>query len=169
MQTMGVTAPGPAEALDSATIARIAARQLAQRMFDWDNPNMDQVGEILGSMITHLSPGMRWTAEPSGEGHCQDRAAYVVGHRPPIHLCPAFFASSQEQRVRTLVHESAHVAGIGQPDGESYCVTFDCQTVCGGFEAADSWSHYVHCLSRQQPDRPTTITAPKRPPQRTRP
>jgi hypothetical protein len=169
MQTVGVVPPGPAGALDSSTEARITARQLAQRMFDWDNPNMAQVSEILGSMITHLSPGMQWIAESSSRGHCQDRAAYVVGHRPPIHLCPAFFASSQEQRVRTLVHESAHVAGIGRPDGESYCVTFDCQSTCGGFEAADSWSHYVHCLSRQQPDRPTTITAPRRPSQRTRP
>jgi hypothetical protein len=164
LQVVGVTPPGPSAALDTSLEARITARQLAQRMFDWDSPNMEQVGEILGSMITHLGPGMHWTAEATSGGHCQGRAAYVMGHRGPIHLCPAFFASSHEQQVRTLIHESAHLAGIGQPDGESYCATFDCQTVCGGFEAADSWAHYVHCLTHQQADRPTTITVPRRAP-----
>jgi Lysine-specific metallo-endopeptidase len=161
MQVVGVTAPGPSAALDSSVEARITARQLAERMFSWDNPNMEQVAEILGSMITRLGPGMQWTAETVSGGHCQGRAAYVMGHRPPIHLCPAFFASSTEQQVRTLIHESAHLAGIGQPDGESYCAVFDCQTNCGGFESADSWAQYVHCLSHQRPDSPTAITAPR--------
>ena len=136
------------------------SRHLAQRMFAWDDPNMSQIGDILGTMITHLSPGMRWVAEPGNDQFCRRNwAAYVVGSRPPVHLCPSFFASGPEQQVRTLVHEAAHLARIGEAEGESYCMTFDCEAGCGpGFEAADSWSHYVHCLSNQRPDRATTIT-----------
>lgn len=165
LKTVGVTPPGPERGLDSSQVARLESRFVAQRMFDWENPNMGQVGEILGSMITHLSPGMKWEA-PAKDATCTQRkfAAYVVGHRPPVHLCPTFFTSGFEQQVRTLVHESAHVAGIGQVEGESYCVTFDCQGGCGGFEAADSWSHYVHCTSQQRPDKPDSYTARRRKP-----
>ncbi len=121
--------------------------------------------DILSSMITRLSPGMRWEANAQDQTRSRRQfAAYVVGNRPPIHLCSAFFRSSPEQRVRTLVHEAAHLAGIGEVDGESYCVTFDCESGCGpGFEAGDSWSHYVHCLSNQWPNQATTITGPRRP------
>ena len=116
-------------------------------------------------MITRLSPGMRWEANAQDQTRSRRQfAAYVVGNRPPIHLCSAFFRSSPEQRVRTLVHEAAHLAGIGEVDGESYCVTFDCESGCGpGFEAGDSWSHYVHCLSNQRPNQATTITGPRQP------
>lgn len=160
LQAVGVTAPGPSGAADSSLEARMRARFLAQRLFVWDDPNMSQIADILGTMITHLSPGMRWVAEPAHERFCGSWGAYVVDSKPPIHLCPSFFRSGTEQQVRTLVHESAHLARIGEVGGESYCVTFDCESACGaGFEAADSWSHYVHCLSNQRPDRATTITS----------
>lgn len=164
LQTVGVTPPGPSRALDSSTEAQMRSRNLAQRMFMWDNPNMGQVGDILGSMITRLSPGMRWQAEPASDRYCRRNwDAYVVGLRPPVHLCPSFFRSGFEQQVRTLVHEAAHMAGIGEVEGESYCMTFDCQSGCGaGFDAADSWSHYVHCLSNQRADQATTITGGQR-------
>lgn len=160
LQTAGITAPGPSRVLDSSVEAQLRARSLAQRMFVWDNPNMSQIGDILETMITRLSPAMRWVAEPAKDQFCQRSwNAYVVDSRPPVHLCPSFFRSDFEQRVRTLVHEAAHMARIGEVEGESYCMTFDCQGACGaGFEAADSWSHYVHCLSNQRPDRATTIT-----------
>lgn len=165
LKTVGVTAPGPSGGIDSSQVAQLESRFVAQRMFDWEQPNMGQVGDILGTMITHLSPGMKWEASAQDKV-CKERkfTAYVVGHRPPIHLCPRFFTSGPEQQIRTLVHESAHLAGIGQSEGESYCVTFDCQGGCGGFEAADSWSHYVHCTSQQRPDKADTYTAPRRKP-----
>lgn len=160
LQTVGVTPPGPSRAPDTSTEAQMRARNLAQRMFVWADPNMSQVADILGTMVTHLSPRMQWVAEPASDRFCRRSwDAYVVGSRPPVHLCPSFFRSGFEQQVRTLVHEAAHLARIGEAEGESYCVTFDCQAGCGaGFEAADSWSHYVHCLSNQRPDQATTIT-----------
>lgn len=160
LQTAGVTPPGPSLAPDTSTEPRMRARNLAQRMFVWPDPNLGQVADILGSMVTHLGPRMQWVAEPASDRFCRRSwDAYVVGSRPPVHLCPSFFRSGFEQQVRTLVHEAAHLARIGEVEGESYCVTFDCQAGCGsGFEAADSWSHYVHCLSNQTPDQATTIT-----------
>ena len=58
-----------------------------------------------------------------------------------------------------MIHESAHLARIGSAAlGEGYCVTFDCAAGCpGGFDSADSWAHFVHCLSDQTPDRPDII------------
>src|SRR5205823_200703 len=52
--------------------------------------------------------------------------------------------------------ESAHLAGIGEPDGESYYTFYDGKP--GGIEnpnVADCWSHYVHILSGQPPDVPS--------------
>jgi hypothetical protein len=169
LKTIGVTAPGPPRTFDSSVEARLVSRNLARRMFAWDNPNMDQVAEILSTMITHLSPRMRWDANPQDQT-CARRGfnAYVVGNRPPIHLCPAFFRSTPEERARTLVHEAAHAAGIGEVDSETYCPVVDCESGCGGFETADSWSHYVYCLSTGRSDQPETVTSGTRTP-RSRP
>jgi hypothetical protein len=75
-------------------------------------------------------------------------------------LCPAFFKQGPEEQIRTLIHESAHLAGIGKADtAESYCVIFNCEQSCGGFESADSWGQFVHCLSGQAPDKPDELKA----------
>lgn len=137
---------------------RQRARQLATRMFDWDPPNMEQVGQIVNTMISGVSPGTNYQVAGAGDPECGTRSGYVTGHRLPIVLCPGFFRESPEQRVRTLIHEAAHVAGIGKADtGESYCVVFDCEHGCGGFDSADSWAQYVHCLSGQTADKPQVI------------
>lgn len=134
------------------------ARQLATRMFNWDPPNMEQVGEIVNKMIGQVAPGTNYRVAGTGDPECGTRAGYVVGHQLPIVLCPGFFADSAEQRVRTLIHEAAHVAGIGKAAAsESYCVVFDCEHGCGGFDSADSWAQYVHCMSGQTADKPEVI------------
>jgi len=150
---------GPANAVDASAEMAARARSLARLMFDWNDPNMEQIGDIVGSMVTFLTSGVQVMIAAAGDPECGQRAAYVRGLRPPIVLCPTFFASSPEQRVRTMIHESAHLARIGSAAlGESYCVDFDCATPCGNFDSADSWAHFVHCLSGQTPDKPTTIT-----------
>ena len=62
--------------------------------------------------------------------------------------------------MRTLIHEAAHLAGIGQPSGESYCVDFDCDSSCGDANSADSWAHFIHCLGGGTADVPMTIQGP---------
>ena len=85
-------------------------------------------------------------------------------------------ASPAEQRVRTLVHESAHLAhpNISKPGGESYCVVFTCEDSCGEGpldertnrhvpgRVADNWSQFAHCASGGTPDVAETITASPR-------
>jgi hypothetical protein len=138
---------------------QLELRNLARRLFNWDPPNMQQIAEILASMRNYLSPGLQTVRAPANDGHCGGgRAAYVVNHRAPIHLCPSFFSGSPAERINTMVHEAAHLAGIGTPDGESYCGVFDCQTDCGGFQSADAWAHFVFCASGQTPQTPPTIT-----------
>ncbi|HEY0785585.1 MAG TPA: DUF4157 domain-containing protein [Acidobacteriaceae bacterium] len=152
--TSGVGPPAPARpdgAPGTDTAApegQARARHLAALMFEWPNPNMDQVTSIVASMMTRLAPGISAVAAQPGDANCGARAGYVVGHHPPIVLCNAFFSSTAEERIRTMIHESAHLAGIGQPNGEGYCAFYDCSGPCpGGFDSADSWAQYVTCLT----------------------
>lgn len=163
-KTAGLGPSPPDRRDDLAGIERKQqATQLATRMFDWDPPNMDQVDEIVGKMISVLAPGADIKVAGAGDPDCGTRSGYVAGHRVPIVLCPHFFTEGAEEQVRTMMHESAHVVGIGKADlGESYCVVFDCQHGCGGFDSADSWAQYVHCLSGAKADKPTAVTG--RPP-----
>jgi len=155
----GIVPPGPEGRIDPALVMRLRARNLARLMFDWESPNMDQVGDVLGSMVTTLTSGVDVLVGGKDDPACGNRAAYVRGLRPPIVLCPAFFKDSPEQQVRTMIHESAHLARIGSADlGEGYCITFDCAAGCpGGFDSADSWAQFVHCLSDQKPDKPDVV------------
>ena len=154
----GIVPAGPGGTSDAATESQRRARALAQVMFDWANPNMEQIGEVVSSMVNFLTSGVQTVIAPASDTDCGNRAAYVRGLRPPIVLCPAFFSDTPEQQIRTMVHEAAHLARIGSATlGESYCVDFDCKTSCGGFESADSWAHFVHCLSGQTPDQPVVI------------
>lgn len=130
------------------------AKRLAQVKFDWPDPNMEQIAEILSGMGGGLVT-VDVKVAGKGDPECGDRAGYVRGHRAPIVLCPAFFKdpSDNEGRIRTMVHEMAHVKGIGNADGaEQYYPIFDCESK-GSFESADAWSNYVHCLSGQTPDK----------------
>ena len=75
-----------------------------------------------------------------------------------------FFSGSAEQRTRTLLHESAHLAHIGSADAaETYLPTWDCEAP-GGFDSADAWGQYVNCLSGQAPDQPMQVQGRPQPP-----
>lgn len=143
----------------TGTRDQLEARGLAQIKFNWPNPNMDQIDEVVGNMVSRLL-GAKAMVGGKGDPECGSRAGYVRGHRPPIVLCPAFFRdpSADEERVRTMIHEAAHLAGIGNADAaESYYPVFDCSSK-GEFGSADAWMHYVQCLSGQTPEE-ESITA----------
>jgi hypothetical protein len=155
----GIVPPGQGERIDPALEMSVRAQSLARTMFRWDDPNMEQIGDVISSMVNFLTSGVDVRVAAPGDSECGQRAAYVRGLRPPIVLCPTFFSDSPEQRIRTMIHESAHLARIGSGAlGESYCVDFDCATSCGGFDSADYWAHFVHCLSDQKADQPTAVT-----------
>jgi len=120
-----------------------------------DIVNFEQIVEIVGSMMTMLSSGSNIEIGPeisqcTGEMGWE---AYVTGNRLPIHLCNRFFTQSPEQQTRTLIHEAAHAAGIGEASGESYFILFDCgASTADNWLVADAWARYIHCVSGQTPD-----------------
>jgi Domain of unknown function (DUF4157) len=157
-RTRGIVPPGPRDESSAATDTNARARRLAQAMFDWDNPNMEQISNLISRIVTRLDASTSVMVAAANDPDCGTRNAYVRGFQPPIVLCSNFFSTSSEQRIRTMIHEAAHLIGIGRSaPNESYCIEFDCVTSCGGFQAADSWAHFVHCLSDQIPDQPPTL------------
>jgi hypothetical protein len=137
------------------------AQRLADKLIDPD-VDFDQVVEITENIRDRVSSAsLRTACSAASDANCAVRSAYVQDLSPPIHICPEFFKSSTpEQRIRTMIHESAHLSRIKEEgDSESYCVMFDCDTNCGGFHAADGWAHFVHCVSGQTPDRPEEVRA----------
>lgn len=140
--------------------ALMRAKALARIKFDWPDPNMEQISDVLRGMGSGVITAEAKVAGP-GDPECGTRAGYVRGYRAPIVLCPAFFAkgTTPESRIRTMVHEMAHLQRIGSADaGEAYYPVFDCDSP-GAFESADSWANYVHCLSGQTPDA-NVVTVP---------
>lgn len=140
----------------------------------------DPVNAILGLMADRLS-GSVAHCSTAADKECGSRAGYVRSdEKGIIHLCPKFFNPSVaaeepppvERRVRTLVHESAHMAhpNISEPGGESYCVVFTCEDSCGDGpvdgrsgqhvpgRVADNWSQFAFCAAGNKPDEAETIT-----------
>lgn len=80
--------------------------------------------------------------------------------RQELRFCPAFWDKKPEDRVRLMVHETAHMAGVAEDAGESYCMDFDCRSSCGDgkgtggarFDVADNWAHFVHCAAGEKAD-----------------
>jgi hypothetical protein len=155
MRLRGIVPAGPPGSAPEQQM-RLRARRLAQVMFQWADPNMEQIEEVVSKMVSHLASAPVMIAGKN-DPECGSRGAYVRGLQPPIVVCPSFF-NDTEQQIRTMIHEAAHLARIGSASlGESYCVVFDCATACGGFDSADSWAHFIHCLSGQTADKPTVI------------
>ncbi len=175
--TVGIGPPPPPGRLDPLELLRLHAREAAESIFNQPNPDMDFVGEVVGEMKNWLLPSTEIVKADPKDPRCGLRAAFVVGNRPPIQLCPFFFdsKSSPEQRTRTMIHEAAHLTGIGDPDGELYYLRFNClnenpeidhgnPTDRSRNAQADSWAKYVHCVTKQPPDRVDIVT-PTRPPE----
>ena len=166
-------ARGIAPPSDHPDVERQRTTLLAQRIFAWPNPDLAQIAQILSSMVTFLLPGRAQVMiAGSNNPDCSFRAGYVRGMRLPIVLCPAFFEENPtlEQQARTMVHESAHLARVGYSSlAESYCIDFDCRTSCGGFDSADSWAHFVNCLSGEPADLPERLPTPEDDPMRRSP
>jgi hypothetical protein len=155
---IGLSPGAPAGREDSSELDKLEAQSLAEKMFGIQDPDMDKVAEIVDKIRTHLLPGgFKAVPAKAGDKDCSQRSGYVRGNKPPMVLCQPFFSGSDEERIRTLLHEAAHLAGIGQPQGESYCAMYDCETSCGDANSADSWAHFIHCLAGAAADKPQAI------------
>ena len=122
------------------------SQRLARTIFGND-PDMAMVARTVERMRDRLSsPSLPVTCARAGDSACKLYTAYVVGKEPPIHLCPSFFTASEDERIDRLIHESAHLAGVGDPEHEAYCFT-GCDDTCGDTNSADAWAKYVGCLA----------------------
>jgi hypothetical protein len=149
----GVAIPGREGVGQTPADQQALTRRTVETVFGgW--ADMDAVADTLARMRNWLLRDDLPVMCASGDDRrCGERAGFVAGLAPPIMLCPRFFAKDPfEQQVRTMVHESAHLTGIGEIEGESYCTSYDCAGSCGGRNVADSWAHLVNCLSGQIPD-----------------
>jgi hypothetical protein len=138
----------------TGTNDRAETRRLADELIEPDI-DYDQIVEITEKIRNWMSRAdLPVVCSGASDENCGGRAGYVLGLSQPIHVCPEFFSGGAEERVRTLIHESAHLARIGKQGTESYCGVYDCSIRCGDFSDADGWSHFVHCLSGQPADTP---------------
>jgi hypothetical protein len=157
--------------VDPNIVAKRAALESASNIFDRLDLELEDldgdapIAITVGKMKNILaSPSLPTTNVPSSDPRSQLRAAFVVNNRPPIFLCVQFFGTTAEQRIRTMVHEAAHLANIGDGIGESYYSQYNCRnqppditvgtpSTTRRADQADTWSKFVHCVSGQPPDR----------------
>jgi hypothetical protein len=157
----GIAPPGPRGEDYQAVSNKLEVDRYGRTIFGDDYSKVD-IDYYIRGMRDVLWSKPAISCSDASDKHCMARSGYVMGGSRVIHVCPEFFSGSAEERVRTLVHESAHVAGISENDGkESYCGKFTCDASCGsdGAKVADNWSQWVHCSSGQTPDQPEQITA----------
>jgi hypothetical protein len=164
IQVAGILPSAPPGRPDPNASNQLRARNLARDIFNNLNPNLDDIGDVLGDMRNRLaSPTVPIDRAHFPDPRCSFRSAFVVGNRVPIVLCPRFFAGTDEERIRTMVHESAHLTGIGDPNGEAYYLKFnslneDPQIVLGTptstnrADFADTWAKYVNSVTAQPAD-----------------
>ncbi len=142
-----------------ALLADMTARDVFGKAYDRKKiiDKLDEISRVLAS------PDLRCVHKDYSEWHyCDDHGgktaaweAFAQRHGA-IYLCPRFFALKGDRedlnRVGRLVHEASHVTGVGEPNGESYCIAgFGCSMSCGGdgdpYAVADNWGQFVHCAS----------------------
>jgi hypothetical protein len=164
IQAGGILPPPPPGRPDPNVSNRLRARNLARDIFNNPSPNIDDIADVLGDMKNRLaSPNTPIDRAHFPDPRCGLRAAFVAGNRVPIVLCPSFFAGTDEERIRTMVHESAHLTGIGDPNGEAYYLKFnslneDPSIVVGKppsnnrADFADTWAKYVNSVTFQPTD-----------------
>ena len=163
VQGIGAPGRGPGQTPAQAN-AKQRAKDLGQLMLlsDIDQFNTDKVlFDMKNALLSGNSlPVNCLTKKDAG---CKVNAGFVKQGTYAINLCPPFFSGSEEQRIRTMVHESAHLAKRFVNGEEAYCGIYDCKASCGGqgdaaWGMADNWGHFVHCLSGQTADQADKIS-----------
>lgn len=170
MVGLGPPAPSPTR-VDPNDVFKQRALESARAIFDQadlelgDMDNDAPIPITVGKMKNILANSSLPTVSvPSSDPRSNLRAAFVVDSKLPIFLCPQFFATTDEQRVRTFIHEAAHLARIGDPAGEAYYSRYNCRNEPPDImigdprslrraDQADTWAKFVNCISGQPPDK----------------
>jgi hypothetical protein len=171
LRTGGLGPAPPPGRFDPNLAARVRARSIAIDIFGQPNPNLDDIADGIAQMRNFLaSPNMPIVRALVNEKQCAFRDGFVPSNRLPVTLCANFFAvcTTDEERIRTMVHEAAHLIGVGASEGELYYLKFNCrnedpQIAFGSptsrerIDQADTWGKFVHCVSGQPPDKDDVI------------
>ncbi len=149
----GIRPAGPESRFDrpggpsTSELEQRRAQSIARQVFG-EEVTLEQLTDVVGSMRHRLTPTLQIERALPGDPECVGRSTYTIGMREPVRLCPQFFTDSPAQRRRAMVREAAHLVRISDGRGETLCSVYDCTTACGGFNNADAWSHFIHCLNR---------------------
>jgi hypothetical protein len=138
---------GGAEARDPGDMRQESARRLARTLLGPAGGDLERVRSVMSRMHQSLNGTLPRVCASPKDDFCPGRDAYVRGSHVPVHFCGTFFRLPPRVQTRLVVHESAHLAGIGDPASEAYCTDFDCETDCGGAGSADAWAHLAHCAA----------------------
>ena len=108
-----------------------------------------------------INAGVIFDCTPGTASECGEHPSWAMFVRPRehniIHVCPEFFTSGLELRRFTLVHEAAHIAGVGDrvylvtagPIGLAECITSSELSTDVALDNADRYAGAVWCLSRE--------------------
>ncbi len=168
MQVASIGPPGIPGRVDPNERNLLRATALARDIFNNQNPDMTDIAQVLGDMRNRLM-SRSFERAHLPDKRIDGRDGFVAGNRLPIFLCPHFFATSDEQRIRTMVHESAHLTGIGDPDGEAYYLRYNRRNEPPNItvgtprsarreDFADTWAKYVNAVTNQPVDPEDGIT-----------
>jgi hypothetical protein len=115
---------------------------------------------MAGTMDAAMSAGVTFDCTSASKEKCAEHpwSMYVTrGERNIIHACPDFFTAGLESRRFTLIHESAHMAGVGDrsylltagPIGLGECLAPSRLATAVALDNADSYTWAVFCLTRE--------------------
>ncbi len=108
----------------------------------------EKVRDVISDVGNILFFPIRFRGASSSE--CGTWDAYVKGNKFPVNLCPKFFSVTDPERARILIHEMVHLAGISEPEGESYDIYYTCEPAKDSWEnagkKADRYAHFIYCL-----------------------
>jgi hypothetical protein len=123
----------------------------ARGAFTGTPPTMAEVVDKLGRMSTLLGGPLQFAGASCDERGCDGGTPAFVGpgSAGPIHICPRFWHPDKiHARARTILHETAHLAGIdaGHTEDEEYCRSYVCGTPCRDTGSVDAWGLFINCL-----------------------
>ncbi|MDB4950664.1 MAG: hypothetical protein JWM27_3313 [Gemmatimonadetes bacterium] len=120
--------------------------------------------ESVLATLTTMQGLLEGTAMRLEGAACNDEGCYSGGTmayvqaagQQPVYVCMRSFNPRVRARLAgTLIHESAHVAGVAtaDPRNEAYCDNAGCEQECLAPENADAWRHFVDCVGAGLPIR----------------
>lgn len=109
--------------------------------------SMEQVTDIIRDMQYRLTPGLLISLADAADKECADKETFTVNRTPPLNFCPQFFPMGEKEKIDIVLREAARMVKLSDRPSETLCATTECGKSCGGFNNADDWVKFIHCIS----------------------